>query len=66
MRVCQFHHFGTTCPISFASGVPNEQPIDCAKKVQIGETGAVNTSAAIEEECFHSRNSVSYNKAHDQ
>ena len=63
MRVCQFHHFGTTCPISFASGVPSEQPIDCAKEVQIGETEAVNTSATIEKEYFHSRNSVSYNGA---
>ena len=65
MRVCQFHHFGTIRRILPASGVPNEQPIDCAKEVRIKKTEAVNTSTTIEEENSNSRNSVSYNEAYD-
>ena len=65
MCVCQFHHFGTICRIAFASGVPNEQPIDCAKEVRIRKIEAVNTYTTIEEENSNSWNSVSYNEAHD-
>jgi hypothetical protein len=65
MRVCQFHHFGTICPLAFASGVPNQQPIDCAKEVRIRQIEAVNRSTTIEEENSNSWNSVSYNEAND-
>jgi len=65
MRVCQFHHFGTIRRISLASGVPNEKPIDCTKEVRIRKTEVMNTSTTIEEENSNSRNSVSYNEAHD-
>jgi hypothetical protein len=65
MRVFQFHHFGTICPIVFASNVPNEQPIDCAKEALITKTEAVNTSAKIEQENSISRNSVSYNEVNN-
>jgi hypothetical protein len=65
MRVCQFHHFGTICPIAFASGVPNQQPIDCTKEVRIRKTEAVNTSTTIKEENSNSWNSVSYNGTHN-
>jgi hypothetical protein len=65
MRVCQFHHFGTICPIASASGVPNRQPTDCTKEVKNRKKKAVNTSTTIEEGNSNSWNSVSYNEAHD-
>jgi hypothetical protein len=65
MRVFRFHHVGTIRPISLASGVPNGKPFDCTKEVRIRKTEVVNTSTTIEEENSNSRNSVSYNEAHD-